>query len=83
MKTDKRTQLLKILSDASQSIPLQHLPICSAPVNGRCATTSKPSTRRARPLFTSSREGYRLESHTASLDTLPNEARIPRLEGAL
>ena len=28
MKTDKRTQLLKILSDARRAFPLQHLPIC-------------------------------------------------------
>ena len=74
MKTDKRTQLLKILSDASQSISSAALANMLGTSERTVRNYIKAINEEGKAVITSSREGYRLESHTASLDTLPNEA---------
>ena len=74
MKTDKRTQLLKILSDASQSISSAALANMLGTSERTVRNYIKAINEEGMAVITSSREGYRLESHTASLDTLPNEA---------
>ena len=74
MKTDKRMQLLKILSDASQSISSAALANMLGTSERTVRNYIKAINEEGKAVITSSREGYRLESHTASLDTLPNEA---------
>ena len=74
MKTDKRTQLLKILSDASQSISSAALANMLGTSERTVRNYIKAINEEGKAVITSSREGYRLESHTASLDALPNEA---------
>mgnify|MGYP000011342208 FL=1 len=74
MKTDKRTQLLKILSDASQSISSAALANMLGTSERTVRNYIKAINEEGKAVITSSRDGYRLESHTTSLDTLPNEA---------
>ena len=77
MKTDKRTQLLKILSDASQSISSAALANMLGTSERTVRNYIKAINEEGKAVITSSREGYRQSGHLAQ------RSRIPRLEGAL
>ena len=62
MKTDKRTQLLKILSDASQSISSAALANMLGTSERTVRNYIKAINEEGKAVITSSREGYRLES---------------------
>ena len=82
MKTDKRTQLLKILSDASQSISSAALANMLGTSERTVRNYIKTINEEARPLLLPpvrlpSGKPYRQSGHLAQ------RSRIPRLEGAL
>ena len=62
MKTDKRTQLLKILSDASQSISSAALANMLGTSERTVRNYIKAINEEGKAVITSSREGYRLEA---------------------
>lgn len=75
MKTDKRVQLLKILSNASQSISSATLANMLGTSERTVRNYIKALNDEGKARITSSRDGYRLEEgRTASLETSPSEA---------
>lgn len=62
MKTDKRTQLLKILSDASQSISSAALANMLGTSERTVRNYIKTINEEGKAVITSSREGYRLKA---------------------
>lgn len=83
MKTDKRTQLLKILSDASQSISSAALANMLGTSERTVRNYIKTINEEGKAVITSlpgglpSGKPYRQSGHLAQ------RSRIPRLEGAL
>ena len=77
MKTDKRTQLLKILSDASQSISSAALANMLGTSERTVRNYIKAINEEGKAVITSSREGYRLGRAVNSLTTLTPDKAAP------